>query len=183
MKNERGISLVELLVIMSIIAIISAFGYPYFNKTKYVIKSDALKLFNINHLAKSEAVKRNAVLYIGINDKQIDFYVDNELIKSNYLDHFRIYTDSVTGGELGGAEVPTLTPFEIIEQCNGNMVDCQAYIDWRLSFEPIEYDYIYSFNQLGVTQKEILLKLIIEYKTVDTLFISFIGTIRSVIYR
>jgi len=182
MKNNKGISLIEILIVLAILGIFSAISYPHFNKKRYIIKSDAMNLWTICSRAKSEAVKRNRILYVGIDGKDVDFYTDNQLVNSYYLNYFNIHTDSVTGGELGGKEVPKIIPDEVIQQCGGILPGCQSIEDWYKSFEGKYYEYIFSFNQMGITNAEILLKLEVDNELLDTLNINFIGTIKTVLY-
>lgn len=190
MQNEKGFSLIELLIVIAILGIVSAIGYSYFDKDKYITKSDAMKLHFICNRGKSEAVKRNKKLFVGINNKNIDFYVDNMLIDSRYLDYFIIYTDSVDGGELGGKESPNIEtcgingtlPDTVCNEC-GVAPGCKEYDDWKKSFEPTEYEYIFSFNQLGITNEEILLQFEKDKKLINVIKISLMGYIKTVLYE
>lgn len=216
MKNNKGFSLIELLVVISILGILSSVAYVRFNKKKHIVKSDTMKLYTINSRAKNEAVKRNKTLYVGITEKDVDFYeydkvvtinaddndesndedyIQTKLIGTHSLDYFGIYTDSVSGDLLGknpeeydkiNCDTANPKPSNRYDSCNGNMTciaeekkKCDS--DKQLLITGKEYDYVYSFNHLGITEQEIELKLQVDDKFINVININFIGIIKTVL--
>jgi type IV pilus assembly protein PilE len=68
-RNQRGITLIELMVVVAIIAIISAFAYPSYER--YVVRT-------------KRAIGQNALLQVA--DRQQQFFMDNKQFAADLTD-------------------------------------------------------------------------------------------------
>lgn len=72
-RKLSGFSLVELMVVISILAILAGIGVPSFNEmiASQKVKAAASALYDSLLLARSEAIKRNGTVTISINSSDL----------------------------------------------------------------------------------------------------------------
>lgn len=114
MKNELGVTLVELMIVIVIVAITLTIGVPGFQDmiAKNRSTSQAMSFISSLNLARSEAVKRGAIVKISASDGTdwengwqvwVDLNADTNVDADELLNESAGLTGGNTLAEAGGA--------------------------------------------------------------------------------
>jgi type IV fimbrial biogenesis protein FimT len=70
MYNNKGLTLIEVMIVISIIALLAALSIPSFNNSlrRQQVSGETNTLFSLVYFARSEAIKRNKVITICKSD-------------------------------------------------------------------------------------------------------------------
>jgi Tfp pilus assembly protein FimT len=79
MVNQKGVTLVDVVVVLGIISFFSAIGYPSFSNLteRIAFKAEVSNLVGWLKKAKSEAIKTNSFAVIEINPNGYKIFLDN----------------------------------------------------------------------------------------------------------
>lgn len=88
MKNCRGFSLVELLVVLAVLSILCCISYPSLAgmSSRAKLKGEAMGLAGLLQKAKLEAVKFNAPVVVELQRENYRIFCDNSRFKGYYGD-------------------------------------------------------------------------------------------------
>lgn len=118
-KNKKGFTLIELMIAISIIAIITIVGAPSISDLmlKNKIKTAANSMNSGIQLARSEAIKRNKSVIFTLNNEQWNVMADNELIA---LSQFEISETVNQDTTPSGATTLTFNNVGMLNNKSGN---------------------------------------------------------------
>ncbi|MCP3933614.1 MAG: hypothetical protein GY705_31490 [Bacteroidetes bacterium] len=79
MKNNRGVSVLELIICLSIISILGGISTPAFIKHKdnIILKAEVRKIVECLHKAKIEAIKTNSSVVFHLDGRNYSVFVDD----------------------------------------------------------------------------------------------------------
>lgn len=115
-KDQRGFTLVELLVAIAVLSILVAIGVPTFNQVTLTSKLRAYsnEIVASSSLARSEAIKRNAIVTMCVSSDGVNCEADG------WEEGWIIFQDADTDGVVDSTETliqrqpPTDTGFQIV---------------------------------------------------------------------
>lgn len=74
MKGQRGVTLIELMIALSIVAIVAAIAIPSFQDLveRNRLSTSSNELLGLLQLARAEAIKTNRPIFVGVNTSPTD---------------------------------------------------------------------------------------------------------------
>ncbi len=110
--HNKGLTLIELLIVIAIVGILAAIAMPSFNDLlrRQAINGQANALFSMLYLARSEAIKRSSVVTICKSS-------DGQNCGGNWSDGWLMFADQNKDGAMNISEV-VITHNQISENIN-----------------------------------------------------------------
>lgn len=107
--NSQGLTLVELMIVVAVLAILSALAVPSFSEMlrRQHISGQVNALFSMVYMARSEAIKRNTVVTVCKS-------LDGENCGGDWSDGWLMFADPDADGERSASET-SITTGEIAE--------------------------------------------------------------------
>ena len=140
-RSTTGFSLLEILVVVSILAVVIAYGYPVLAKflVRSKLEGSARQITTLMHRARMDAIQRGVPAVVHIDTAQQTFTgftnVDDDVALVFAPDPDRDWRD--TDYELGSLELPGVVTFDTPA---GSVVDAFTNVPWNATnvavFEP-----------------------------------------------
>ncbi len=97
-NNNKGITLIEIIVVVAIVAIILGMSVPYYTKWKkrVSIESDTKRIYGVIQNFRSKAFAEKTEYKVKLSDKKVEIYQNNKPIYSLSLENNFKFTGSST---------------------------------------------------------------------------------------
>lgn len=154
--NQKGMTLVEVMVVVAIVGILSSIAALHLNRDSYKLRAMASNIRGTLQAVKMESIKTRENVSFGFNNTNksvIDIWVSGNFRKSINLD-YGVVIDSVNvpSGKIPDKAMPTSVPQSVMDQCTPPtpLAQCQALIDWGNQYKGKSYDHMIIFNSRGM---------------------------------
>jgi len=153
--NEKGVTLVECMMVVSIIGILSAIAYTSIDTKPYRQRAAARELYGIIHCAKMEAIKRSSTVSLGINNNDYTIWCQGKkILTGQFIAPISVDSDDIASGGVNKTAPPKVIPpdiqYKITHECGGQLVGCQPLLDYLAPFAGTVYKHLTEFNSRGM---------------------------------
>ncbi len=152
LANNKGFSLIEVMVVIAIMGIMATFAIPHFDRSKYALRGDVSTFRSLCHHAKMLAVKTGRPASIVMFDGGYAVVSSEGMKGKHLLSGWTTMTSDTPSGSAGTDSAnyaPTTIPAEIVAQGEAAMTEWFSQFDTDSNNN---YDHLTTYDPRGLVK-------------------------------